>query len=193
MGGGGGQQGVHLLLLGCIHCWQGEGSHPGDDHQGEAVHDRAKEGGQVRCQSKLGRLKVVLNQEQALGGGGCHVDVVGDLGEDSLHLLLSHLQMETLHLGEGILARLLEQAHQVDVELGAKAKEDEAEAKVGDDCDEGITGEGAQEEQARAGHKTRKDRVLPPEQKIWSQKSYSIVIKMFFSHCQKINAKQDIS
>ena len=76
--------------------------------------------------------------------------------------------METLHLGEGILARLLEQAHQVDVELGAEAKEDETEAKVGDDCDEGITGEGAQEEQARAGHKTRQDRVLPPEQKIWS-------------------------
>ena len=41
----------------------------------------------------------------------------GNLGKKSLHLFLGHLQVEALHLGQGVLARLLEQAHEVDVEL----------------------------------------------------------------------------
>ena len=171
VGGGGGQHGVHLLLLGCVNSGQGEDGHPGDGDQGEAVHERPKEGGQVGCQGKLGRLKVILNQEQSLGGGSCLVDVAGSLGEDCLHLLLGHLQVEALHLGQGVLAGLLEQAHQVDIELGAKAKEDKAEAKVGSDCYGGVAGEGDEEEEARACDQPGEDWILPPEDQTWSHQS----------------------
>ena len=63
----------------------------------------------------------------------------------------------------------------MDVELGAEAKEDKAEAKVGSNCYEGVAGEGDEEEEARACNQPREDWILPPgECETWSEQSIQI-------------------
>ena len=53
-------------------------------------------------------------------------------------LLLSEGDVHVLYGQEGVLAGLLEQAHQVDVELGAQTQQDQGQAEVGSNWGEAV-------------------------------------------------------